>query len=78
MNFGELNDNIIKELIFLFQISWAGVYLYIILYIGPCIKESNKREIIIENEAYCEGKQETSVHAILSIGFDSRLGTCEL
>ena len=52
--------------------------MYIILYIGPCIKESNRREIIVENQAYCEGKQETSVHAILSIGFDSRLGTCEL
>ena len=46
MGFGELIDNMIKGLTFLIEISRAGIYLYIIVCIVSCIKESNKRELI--------------------------------
>jgi len=39
------------------------------LCIGSCIKESNKKDYIGKYQAYCEEKQEISVHAILSNGF---------
>ena len=42
------------------------------------MKESNKREFIVECQAYCEGKQETSVHEILSNGPYSWPGTFEV
>jgi len=42
------------------------------------MKESNKREFIVESQAYCEGKQETSVHEILSNDLYLWLGTFEI
>ena len=47
------------------------------LCIDSCEKESNKREAIVESQAYCEGKQETSVHEILSNGLYLWLGIFE-
>ena len=77
MGFGELNDNMIKGLTFLIEISWAGIYLYIIVCIVSCIKESNKRELIIENQACCDEKWETSIHAMLIYDFYSWLDIFE-
>ena len=34
-----------------------------------------KENLVVESQAYCEGKQETSIHEILSIGFYLWLGT---
>ena len=48
MNFGELNDNIIKERIFLFQISWVGFYLYIIYALTHVKKELNKKSLLLK------------------------------
>ena len=69
MGFGELNDNMIKGLTFLIEISWAGIYLYIIVCIVSCIKESNKRELIEQSQACSDEKWETSFHAMTIYGF---------
>ena len=42
------------------------------------MKESNKREFIVESQAYCEGKQETSIYEVLSNGLFLWLGTFEV
>ena len=47
MGFGELNDKHDLRTNALFEISWAGTYLYIIYALTHVKKESNKRE------AYC-------------------------
>jgi len=41
-------------------------------------KNQIKEKLIIENQAYCEGKQETSILQILSNGLYSWLGTFEV
>ena len=64
MGFGELYDNVIKGLMFHLRYHEQG-FMRILLYSGSCMKESNKRGFIIESQACCEGKQETSVHKIL-------------
>jgi len=69
MDFGELNDNMIKGLMILFKISWAVIYLCINLWIDSCINESNKGGYIVECQAKCEDKLETSVHALINDGF---------
>ena len=42
-----------------------------------CIKESNKREPIIESQACCDQKWETSIHAMTIYGFYSWLDIFE-
>ena len=41
-------------------------------------KNQIKEKLIVESQAYCEGKQETSIHEILSNGLYSWLGTFEI
>ena len=41
-------------------------------------KNQVKEKLIIESQAYCEGKQETSILEILSNGLYSWLGTFEV
>ena len=43
----------------------------------PCIKKSNKRELIEQSQACCDEKCETSIHAILTNGFYSWLDIFE-
>ena len=47
------------------------------LYIDSCIKESNKREFIVESEACCDKKWETSILEMLIYGFYSWLDIFE-
>ena len=61
----------------MFEISWAGIYLCINLCIDSCIKESNKREFIVESQAYCDKKWETSIHEMLIYDFYSWLDKFE-
>ena len=42
------------------------------------IKNQIKEKLIIESQAYCERKQETSIHEILSNGLYLWLGTFEV
>ena len=42
------------------------------------IKNQIKEKLIVESQVYCEGKQETSIHEILSNGLYSWLGTFEV
>jgi len=41
-------------------------------------KNQIKEKLIVESQAYCEGKQETSIYEILSNGLYSWLGTFEV
>ena len=41
-------------------------------------KNQIKEKLIVESQAYCEGKQETSIHEILSNGLYLWLGTFEV
>ena len=45
--------------------------------IVSCIKESNKREFIVESQACCDKKWETSNHEMLIYGFYSWLDKFE-
>ena len=45
--------------------------MYINLCIDSCIKESNKRELIVQSQACCDEKCETSIHAVTTYGFYS-------
>jgi len=49
-----------------------------LLALAHVIKNQIKEKLIIENQAYCEGKQETSILEILSNGLYSWLGTFEV
>ena len=51
--------------------------MYTIMCIVSCIKESNKRELIIESQACCDEKWETSIHAMTIYGFHSWLDIFE-
>ena len=51
--------------------------MYINLCIDSCIKESNKREFIVESQACCDKKWETSIHEMLIYGFYSWLDKFE-
>ena len=42
------------------------------------IKNQIKEKLIVESQAYCEGKQETSIHEILSNGLFLWLGIFEV
>ena len=77
MGFGKLNDNMIKGLTLYVRYHEQGFILYIIVCIVSCIKESNKRELIIENQACCDEKWETSIHAMTIYGFYSWLDIFE-
>ena len=48
MGFGELYDNVIKELMFHLRYHEQG-FMRILLYSGSCMKESNKRGFIVES-----------------------------
>jgi len=41
-------------------------------------KDQIKEKLIVESQAYCEGKQETSIYEILSNGLYSWFGTFEV
>ena len=49
--------------------------MYIIYALTHDKKNQIKEKIIVESQAYCEGKQETSIHEILSNGLYLWLGT---
>ena len=48
------------------------------LCIDSCEKNQIKEKLIVESQAYCEEKQETSIHEILSNGLYSWLDTFEV
>ena len=48
------------------------------LYFDSCEKNQIKEKLIVESQAYCEGRQETSILEILSNGLCSWLGTFEV
>ena len=52
--------------------------MYIIYDLTHVKKNQIKEKLIVENQAYCEGKQETSIYEILSNGLYSWLGTFEV
>ena len=52
--------------------------MYIIYALTHVKKNKKKEMLIVESQAYCEGKQETSIHEILSNGLYSWLGTFEI
>ena len=52
--------------------------MYIIYVLTHVKKNQIKEKFIVESQAYCEGKQETSIHEILSNGLYSWLGTFEV
>ena len=52
--------------------------MYIIYALTHVKKNQMKEKIIVESQAYCEGKQETSIHEILSNGLYSWLSTFEV
>ena len=52
--------------------------MYIIYALNHDKKNQIKEKIIVESQAYCEGKQETSIHEILSNDLYSWLGTFEI
>ena len=49
-----------------------------LLALAHLMKNQIKEKLIVESQAYCEGKQETSIHEILSNGLYSWLGTFEI
>jgi len=51
--------------------------LYIIYALTHVKKNQIKEKLIVESQAYCEGKQETSIHEILSNGLYLWLGIFE-
>ena len=52
--------------------------MYIIYTLTHVKKNQIKEKLIVESQAYCEGKQETSIHEILSNGLYSWPGTFEV
>ena len=52
--------------------------MYIIYTLTHVKKNQIKEKLIIESQAYCEGKQETSIHEILSNGLYLWLGIFEV
>ena len=52
--------------------------MYIIYALTHDKKNQIKEKIIVQSQAYCEGKQETSIHEILSNGLYLWLGTFEV
>ena len=52
--------------------------MYIIYALTHVKKESNKKKLIVQSQAYCEEKQETSIHEILSKGLYSWLDIFEV
>ena len=52
--------------------------MYIIYALTHVKKNQMKEKIIVESQAYCEGKQETSIHEILSNGLYLWLGIFEV
>ena len=52
--------------------------MYIIYDLTHVKKNQIKEKLIVENQAYYEGKQESSIHEILSNGLYSWLGTFEV
>ena len=52
--------------------------MYIIYALTHVKKNQIKEKLIVESQAYCEGKQVTSIHEILSNGLYSWLGIFEV
>ena len=52
--------------------------MYIIYVLTHVKKNQIKEKLIVESQAFCEGKQETSIYEILSNGLYSWLGTFEV
>ena len=52
--------------------------MYIIYALTHVKKDQIKEKLIVESQACCEGKQETSIYEILSNGLYSWLGTFEV
>ena len=52
--------------------------MYITYTLTHMKKNQIKEKLIVESQAYCEGKQETSIHEILSNGLYLWLGTFEV
>ena len=78
MGFGELNDNMIKGLTLYLRYHEQGFILYIIYTLTHMKKNQIKEKLIVESQAYCEGKQDTIIHEILSNGPYSWPGTFEV
>ena len=53
------------------------IYLYIIYTLTHVKKNQIKEKLIVESQTYCERKQKTSVHEILSNGLYLWLGIFE-
>ena len=52
--------------------------MYIIYALTHVKKNQIKEKLIVESQVYCEGKQVTSIHEILSNGLYSWLGTFDV
>ena len=52
--------------------------MYIIYDLTHVKKNQIKEKLIVENQAYCEGKQESSIHEVLLNGLFLWLGTFEV
>ena len=52
--------------------------MYIIYALTHVKKNQIKEKLIVESQAFCKGKQETSIYEILSNGLYSWLGTFEI
>ena len=52
--------------------------MYIIYALTHVKNNQIKEKLIVESQAFCEGKQETSIYEILSNGLYSWLGTFEI
>ena len=52
--------------------------MYIIYALTHVKKNQIKEKLIVESQAYCEGKQETNILELLSNGLYSWLGTFEI
>ena len=52
--------------------------MYIIYALTHVKNNQIKEKLIVESQAFCEGKQETSIHEILSNGLYLWLGTFEV
>jgi len=77
MGFGELNDNMIKGLMFYLRCHEQGficVSIYVLTHVS---RNQIKREFIVESQACCDKKWETNIHAMLIYGFYSWLDIFE-
>ena len=77
MGFGELNDNMIKGLMFYLRCHEQGFICVTIYVLTHVSRNQIKREFIVESQACCDKKWETSIHEMLIYGFYSWLDIFE-